>query len=316
MSTTSAPPQTTSAPSTDRKGGSPSLGERLRGGIDPTYYWLVVPAFILFFLFHTVPVIQGVFYSFTNFAGFGEWEFVGLRNYRALLVDNRVRSSYLFTLQFAVASTILINVIALGIAMGLNARIKFRTTLRGIFFLPNILAVLVVGYIFQYLFTFSLPAIGQALGLDALASSILADPDLAWVGIVVFAVWQATAFAVILYLAGLQTIPEDLYEAAAIDGANAWQKFRNITFPMIAAFFTINMVLSLKNMMMVFDHIVALTNGGPGTATESISLVIYRGGFLGGEFAYQTANAVVYFLLIVAFSFFQLRVLQRREMDF
>lgn len=314
---------TTTTTSSDTSSGTtrpqpPPKGvlERLRGGIHSTYYWLVLPAFVLFFLFHTVPVIQGVFYSFTNYAGFGEWEFIGLQNYENLLVDNRIRSSYLFTLQFAVVATIMVNIIALAVAMGLNAKIKFRTALRGVFFLPNILAILVVGYIFQYLFTFSLPAIAQRLGITALSSSILADPNSAWIGIVIFATWQAAAFAVILYLAGLQTIPDDLYEAADIDGANAWQKFRNITFPMIAAFFTINMVLSLKNFMMVFDHIVALTNGGPGTATESISLVIFRGGFLGGEFAYQTANAVVYFILIVAFSLFQLRILQRREMDF
>jgi raffinose/stachyose/melibiose transport system permease protein len=276
---------------------------------------MVLPAVALFFLFNTIPVLRGIFYSFTDYRGYGAWEFVGLRNYAALLVDDRVRHSYVFTIQFALLSTILVNVIALAIAMGLNANIRFRTALRGVFFLPNVLAILVVGYIFQYLFTFSLPVIGQWLGIDRLSSSILADPDLAWVGIVVLAVWQAAAFAVVLYLAGLQTIPEDLYEAAELDGAGAWQKFRRITFPLIAAFFTINMVLSLKNFMMVFDHVIAMTDGGPGTATESISLVIYRGGFEGGEFAYQTANAVVYFVVILAFAFIQLRVLQRREVQ-
>jgi raffinose/stachyose/melibiose transport system permease protein len=288
---------------------------RRRGSVNPAFYWMVLPAFALFFIFHTLPVLQGIFYSFTNFAGYGDWEFVGLKNYANVFLDDRVRHSYVFTIQFAVVSTVLVNVIALALAMGLNAKIRFRTALRGIFFLPNVLAILVIGYIFQYLFTFSLPAVAAALGIDTLATSVLADPQLAWMGIVVLAVWQATAFAVILYLAGLQTIPEDLYEAADIDGASTWQKFRSITFPLIAAFFTINMVLSLKNFMMVFDHVIAMTNGGPGTATESISFVIFRGGFQGGEFAYQTANAVVYFALIVAFSFFQLRVLQRREVE-
>ena len=95
------------------------------------------------------------------------------------------------------------------------------------------------------------------------------------------AVWQASAFAIIIYLSGLQTIPQELYEAASIDGAKPWRQFRSITFPLISAFFTINMVLSLKGFLQVFDHIVALTNGGPGTATESITLLIYRGGFTG-----------------------------------
>ncbi len=256
-----------------------------------------------------------MFYTFTNYAGYGEWEFVGFSNYASVFLDDRIRSSYIFTIQFALVATILTNVIALAIAMGLNAKIKFKTTLRGIFFMPNVLAVLIVGYIFQYLFTFSLPAIASALGIGTLSDSILADPDLAWIGIVILAVWQAAAFSVILYIAGLQTIPEDLYEAAVIDGATSWQKFRSITFPLIAAFFTINMVLAFKNFMMVFDHVVAMTAGGPGTATESISLVIYRGGFQGGEFAYQTANAVVYFFVIVGFAVVQLRVLQRREVE-
>lgn len=309
MATTTTPDQLNTAVT-----GAPRR-RRSRRGVDRAFYWMVLPAFLLFFLFHTLPVLQGIFYSFTNFAGYGDWEFVGLRNYANVFLDDRVRHSYVFTIQFAVVSTILVNVIALAIAMGLNAKIRFRTALRGIFFMPNVLAILVVGFIFQYLFTFSLPAIAAALGVESLTSSIIADPRLAWIGIVVLAVWQAAAFAVILYLAGLQTIPDDLYEAADIDGAGAWQKFRSITFPLIAAFFTINMVLSLKNFLMVFDHVIAMTNGGPGTATESISLVIFRGGFQGGEFAYQTANAVVYFALIVAFSFFQLRVLQRREVD-
>ena len=120
----------------------------------------------------------------------------------------------------------------------------------------------------------------------------------------------------ILYLAGLQTIPAELYEAAGLDGASYWRQFSSITFPMIGAFFTINMVLSLKGFLQAFDQIVALTNGGPGTATESVAMVIYRGGFQGGEYGYQMANSVVYLLVIVAVSVIQLRTLQRKEADF
>lgn len=138
---------------------------------------------------------------------------------------------------------------------------------------------------------------------------------MAWVGIVIVAVWQACAFNVILYLSGLQTVPSELYEASSLDGANKWQEFWKITFPMIAPFFTINMVLSMKSFLMVFDQVIALTGGGPGRATESISLLIYKGGFQGGEFAYQSANSVVYFIVIVLISVFQIKVLQKREMN-
>lgn len=279
------------------------------------FYWMVLPAVVLFLVFHTVPVLQGVFFSLTDSPGYGEWGFVGLDNYVALFTDPRVISAYGFTFRFALLATILVNAFALAIALGLNARIKFKNTLRGVYFIPNVLSVLVIGYVFQYLFSGAVPAIATALGIDRLSTSILADPQLAWVGILVLAVWQATAFNIIIYLAGLQTVPAELYEASSLDGASSWRQFRSITFPMIAGFFTINMVLALKTFLQVFDHIIALTNGGPGTSTESVGVLIYRGGFQGGEYGYQLANAVIFMIVIIAFAIFQLRVLQRREVS-
>ena len=284
-----------------------------RHRIPGTFYWMAGPAFVLFFLLHTVPALTGLFYSFTDYAGYGSWQWVGLKNYQNLFSDDRIRDSYWFTIKFAVLATILVNVVALAIAVGLNAKIKFRTAFRGIFFMPYVMAILIVGYVFNLMFANSLPWLGDKLGINSLSTNILADPDLAWVGIVAVQTWVSMAFAIIIYLAGLQTIDPQLYEAAALDGASGWLQFRRITFPLLAAFFTINMVLTLKGMLMVFDLIIALTNGGPGTSTESISILIYRGGFEGGEFAYQMANAVVLFILIVIFSIFQLRILQRRE---
>ncbi|ALC91442.1 sugar ABC transporter permease [Bacillus sp. FJAT-18017] len=277
------------------------------------YLLIAVPACVLFFIFHTYPALQGIFYSFTDWKGYGNWNFVGLKNYINVFKDDRAGDAYLFTFQFAIVTTILVNIISLLIAMGLNSKIKFQKSLRAVYFLPYILSILIVGFIFNFIFAHMLPQVGESLGWDWLSRNILGDPDLAWLGIVLVAVWQSVAFSTILYLAGLVTIPEDLYEAASIDGAGAWRKFWSITFPMIAAFFTINMVLSMKGFLQVFDQIVALTGGGPGRSTESISLLIYRGGFEGGEFAYQSANAVLYFIVIVAISLFQLKVLNKRE---
>ncbi|MCQ6267477.1 sugar ABC transporter permease [Fictibacillus sp. WQ 8-8] len=277
------------------------------------FYWMALPAVCLFFIFHTIPVIQGIIYSFTNYKGYGDYEFIGLKNYLNLFQDDRVFASYGFTFKFAIIATILVNVISLMIAMGLNAKIKYRNTLRGIFFIPNILSILIVGYIFNYIFAFFVPQIAEKAGINSLTENILGNPDLAWIGIVIVAVWQAVAFNTILYLAGLQTIPSDLYEAASLDGAGKWHSFRHITFPLIASFFTINMVLAMKNFLMVFDHIIALTGGGPGQATEAISILIYKGGFQGGEFAYQAANSVIYFIIIVAVSIIQIKFLQKRE---
>ncbi|WP_324651537.1 sugar ABC transporter permease [Georgenia sp. H159] len=300
-----------SATDTDARSGPHRHGR----GLDRAYYWMVLPAFVLFFVLHTIPVLQGIFYSFTDSPGYGAWNFVGLSNYTSLFSDPRVVDAYIFTFKFALITTVLVNVIGLAIAIGLNSRIKLKNTLRGVYFIPYVLALLVIGYVFSYMFNQSLPTIGQALGIEALSSSLLADPELAWIGIVIMTVWQGAAFTIIIYLAGLQTVPGELYEAAAIDGATPWRQFWSITMPMIWGFFTINVVLALKNFLQVFDQIIAMTGGGPGTSTESIGVLIYRGGFEGGEYGYQLANAVLFMIVIIAFAFFQLRVLRREEVS-
>ncbi|WP_353815979.1 carbohydrate ABC transporter permease [Agromyces sp. SYSU T00266] len=303
--------------STSAGGAKQQRAKRLRTSgkrAMPAYYWMVWPAVIAFAAFHTLPVIVGIFFSFTNYAGYGAWNFVGLSNYANLFRDDRILAAYGFSFLFAIVATILTNVISLAIAMGLNAKIVGRNFFRGVYFVPYVLAILVIGYVFQFFFSNSLPKLLS--GVPLFRDNILTNPDWAWTAIVVLAVWQACAFAIIIYLSGLQTIPQELYEAASIDGAGAWRQFRSITFPLIGAFFTINVVLSLKGYLQVFEQIVALTNGGPGTSTESVTLLVFRGGFSGGEFAYQSANAVIFFIVITVVSLFQFRVLQRREADF
>jgi raffinose/stachyose/melibiose transport system permease protein len=274
-----------------------------------------VPAVVLFFVLHTLPAIQGVFYSFTDNRGYGAWDFIGFDNYVELFGDKDILNSYLFTLKFALVSTVIVNILSMLLALALSANIKFRSFMRGIYFFPAVLAVLVVSYIFNTIFANGIPPIGKALGIDALSTNILGDANIAWLGVVLVTVWQAAATTTVIYIAGLQTIPEDVVEASLLDGTNSWQRFWTITFPLIAPFFTINVVLSFKNFLQVFDQIVALTEGGPGTATQSVSFLIYRAGFAGGEFGYQSANAVIYFLVIAVLAFFQLNVLRKREVS-
>jgi raffinose/stachyose/melibiose transport system permease protein len=240
---------------------------------------------------------------------------VGFKNYINLFKDTAVRDSYLFTFKFAIFAGVLVNIISLAVAIGLNAKIKGRNFFRAVYFLPNILSVLIVGFIFNFVFTSIIPNLGEKYQIEFLTENILGNANLAWIGILIVFIWQSCAFNVILYLSGLQTVPTELYEASGLDGANRWQQFWKITFPVIAPFFTINMVLAMKNALMVFDQIVAMTGGGPGTVTTSISYLIYTGGLAGGEFAFQSANGVIYFIVIVAISVFQLKVLQKREMD-
>lgn len=280
------------------------------------FYWMTIPAFILFFVFHTLPALQGIFYSFTDYIGFGDYNFVGFKNFINLLNDGRAFDAYIFTFKFAIVSTIIVNILSLLIALGLNSKIKFKNTFRAVYFVPYMLSILVVGYIFNHIFTFIIPEIGRNFGIEILSKNILGSMDLAWIGVVILAVWNSSGFNTLLYLSGLQTVPDELYEVAKIDGAGKWDQFKHITFPLIAPFFTINIVISMRGFLMVFDHIMALTEGGPGQATESITLLIYNGGFMGGEFAYQTANAVVFLLVVLAVSFFQIKVLQKREVDY
>ena len=271
-----------------------------------TYYLILIPILVLFFAFNTFPLINGLIYSFTNSKGYGGFDWVGFRNYADLFTDTRVGNSYLFTFKMAVVGTIVINVLSLVLALALNSKIKFKTSLRGLYFIPNILGALVVGYVFNYFFTYILPFLTSS-------TSILADKGWAWVAVVAVCAWQAIAMNTIIYISGLQTVPQDIYEAGALDGASGWNKFRYLTFPLIMPFFTINMVLSMKNLLMVFDQIMSLTQGGPAQSTESISYLIYNNGLAGGQFGFQSANAVVFFVVIVTISVLQMRFLNSRE---
>ena len=276
-----------------------------------TYLLMTVPVLILFFAFNTLPLIKGVVYSFTNFRGYGDYDYVGLRNYIDLFTDARVGKSYMFTIKMAIVSTIVVNVISLVLALGLNSKIKFKSTLRGLYFVPNIRGALVVGYIFNYFFTYIVPAVIDMMG--GKGTSILASTKWAWVAIVIVCAWQAIAMNTIIYISGLQTVPEDVYEAGSIDGATGWAQFKHLTFPLIIPFFSINMVLCVKNFLMVFDQIMALTKGGPAQSTESISYLIYNNGMSGGQFGFQSANAVLFFVIIVIFSVVQLTITGKKE---
>lgn len=285
----------------------------MKGKTNRTFFIITALAMAMFFCFNTLPLLKGFGYSFTNFRGYGSYDFVGLRNYVDLFGDKRVGSSYLFTFKFALITTILVNVLSLAIAMGLNSKIRGKSALRGIYFMPNILGGLVVGYIFSYFFTYILPAAGKALGIGFLSKSLLSGEGTAWAAIVLVCAWQSIAMNTIIYIAGLQTVPEDVYEAGAIDGASGWKRFSNLTLPLIVPFFTINMVLCMKNFLMVFDQIMALTKGGPAQSTESISYLIYNNGMAGGQFGFQSANAVVFFVVIVFISVMQMRFLGGKE---
>lgn len=280
---------------------------------DKIFLGMLIPVLILFFCFNTLPLLKGFYYGLTNYKGYGDFDIVGLRNFKDLFTDLRVGKSYLFTFKYAVVMTIAVNVISLILALGLNREIRGKSALRGIYFVPNILGGLVVGYIFSFVFTYILPAVGEATGIGFLQNSMLASTKTAWIAIVIVGAWQGIAMNTIIYISGLQTVPAEVYEAGMIDGVSGWKKFWSLTFPLILPFFTINLVLCMKNALMVFDQIMSLTKGGPSQSTESISYLIYNNGMSGGQFGFQSANAFVFFVVIVVISFLQMKFLGGKE---
>lgn len=274
---------------------------------DPVYYLFLFPALVLFTLAITLPAVLGFGYSFTNSMGFGDWDLVGVRNYIALFRDEGIVSSYLFTLGFALVTVVVVNAIGFALALGLTARIRLQSLLRTIFVLPMVISGIIIAFVFQFLFSNSLPAIGQALGINALSSPILANEDLAWIAIVIVTAWSTIPSTMLIYIAGLVTIPAEVYEAGAIDGATGFQQLRRLTLPLVSGYVVINTILGFKNYLNAYDIIVGLTDGGPGTATRSVAMSIFKG-FSGGDYGYQMANAAVFFVISIIIAVVQLRI--------
>jgi raffinose/stachyose/melibiose transport system permease protein len=295
--------------STGAKRDTLQVVKQPRKRVDPTFYLFLLPTIALFTLFITVPALLGAGVSVTDYIGFGDFEFVGFSNFAVLFTDPNIRTAYGFTLGFALVTVIATNVIALLLALALNAKIHAKTFLRSVFFIPMVVSGIVIAFVFNYLFSTSVPQIFSAV--PALQESLLANPDWAWLAIVIVTAWQAVPGAMIIYIAGLLAVPDEVYEAAALDGAGASRQFFSITLPLMWGYVIINTVLGFKGFLSTYDIIVGLTDGGPGTATRSVSMVIFSG-FTNGDYSYQMANALVFFVLTVVISILQLQLIRRR----
>ena len=308
MATTTA---AVTAPKTSRRTGAATM-PRTRRKVEGVYYLYLLPALVLFTLAITIPAVIGIFFSFTNSIGFGDWEFVGIINYVAVFTDPAILQSYLFTFWLAFVVVIVVNVIAFLLAVGLVSRVRLKTGLRTIFVIPMVISGIIIAYVFNFLFSNSVPALGQLWGIGWLSESILANPDLAWVAIAIVTAWQAIPGTLLIYIAGLLSIPGEVYEAASIDGAGKLQQLSRITLPLVAGYVVINVIIGFKDYLNAYDIIVGLTNGGPGTATRSIAMTIFTG-FSGGDYAYQMANATIFFVIALTLALLQLRLTRGRN---
>lgn len=276
------------------------------------------PALIVFLLFFITPTLIGFYYSFTDWnINAKDIKFIGLENYAALFQEPRLKTALINTLIFAAAVTVLQNVSGLGLAMILNEALKLRNVLRTIFFLPYVIAPIVIGYIFRAIYHPENGIVNHFLnlvGLSGLAHDWLNDPRLALFSIIVTDIWRVAGFSMVVYLAGLQFIPKDLTESSSIDGANYWSRFRHIVFPLLAPAFTVNVLLSMIGSMKVFEMVMVLTEGGPGYTTEVFYTYI-RNMFSSGEFGYATAVNVVLFVLVTAVGVPVLMGMKKREVE-
>jgi len=288
----------------------------MRKGSYPLYF--LFPALTVYVLMFLFPTVSGFYYSLTDWNIHSrELQFIGLNNFRELFSDSKLIAALWHTLVFAFSVTIIRNGFGLMLALMLNAKIRLRSLLRTFFFLPFVIAPIVIGYLFTALYQPQHGLVNQLLkaaGLHFLAQDWLNDPRYALFSCIMTDVWRTSGFAMVIYLAGLQVIPSELYETADLDGANAWNKFIHVTFPLLAPSFTVNLVLSIIGTMKVFVMILVLTNGGPGYATEVLNTYIMSA-FSEGLYGYGTAANILLVLLISIIGLPILYVLRRREVE-
>lgn len=265
------------------------------------HQYMALPAIALFGLFFLYPLAQGVGISLTDSNGMTPPNFVGLRNFAEFFNDGRALNDVRITVLFALGSAPLLNLAGLAYALFLDRRVPGKTFVRAVVYLPAVISPLIMGYIWYFILQPGRGALAHVLnglGLGFLQVNWLGDGSAALAVLIAVNVWQYAGMTMIVYLAGLQNIPADLYEAARIDGAGRRQALRYVTLPLLYPAVKINVVTNIIGSLSVFDVIVALTDGGPGYATESLSIYIMR--MLYGSFTgYSTAVALVLFLIIL-----------------
>ncbi|NME43405.1 sugar ABC transporter permease [Faecalicoccus pleomorphus] len=272
-------------------------------------FWpiFVLPTMIAFFIGFILPFIMGIYLSFCDFTTVTDAKFIGLKNYALALGDAIFKHSFWYTAAFALVSLLIINIIAFALALALTKKLKGTNIFRTIFFMPNLIGGIVLGYIWQLIFSGILSQYSMAINLDS---------TLGFWGLIILVCWQQIGYMMIIYIAGLQSIPEDMMEAAEIDGANRVQKLFKITIPMMMPSITICTFLSITNGFKLFDQNLALTAGEPAKMSEMMALNIFntfygRSGFEGvGQ-----AKAVLFFILVVLIGLVQLRITRNKEVE-
>ncbi|MHA6484917.1 carbohydrate ABC transporter permease [Paenibacillus sp. strain BS8-2] len=282
--------------------------------------WFILPTFIFYTLFVIVPTSNSIWLSFTSWNGISnDIRFIGFDNFVEIWNSIRVHNALKNTLIITIALLILENIVALGLAIIVDKVKWFRNMFRSIFYFPVLMSGIVMGFIWVIILNYNFGALNQILDIVGLSSwklDWLGEPEVALYSIILSTVWKASGFYMVIYLAGLQGIPQELTEAASIDGANGWQQFRHVTFPLLASAMTVCMMLSLIGSLKIFDQIAVMTDGGPGFATETLTYIIYKVGFGELRQGFGTALSLVLFIITLIFSLIQIVLLRKREVQY
>jgi raffinose/stachyose/melibiose transport system permease protein len=276
---------------------------------------LALPGLAALVAFHYLPIGFGAYYAFTEWNGLTHASWIGLGNFRRIFADRTARGALWHTLELAGAFVVCTNVIGLSLALGLNRAVKTRHLLRSLFFAPVALSPLAIAFIWRWIFDpqGGLNRLLDIVGLESWRHTWLGDPSTALWSILVAMVWQFSGLAMVLYLAGLQSISEDVYEATLVDGASGWLRFRSVVLPLLAPALTVSATLTAIVGLRVFDQVMALTRGGPVDASETLATQVYKQTFYGGRFGYGAALALVLAAVITVLALAQLAVLRRNE---
>lgn len=281
------------------------------------WFWsFVTPILAAFVLIVIIPLVVGIYYSFTKWNGRIDQipEFIGLANYIKVITDEGFRNAFIFTSKFTIASAILINVVGFSLALLVTRKLKTSNLMRTIFFMPNLIGGLILGFIWQFIFVGVFQNIGDKFEWSFLQGWLSNERTGFW-GLVIILTWQMAGYIMVIYVAALQNIPKELIEAAEIDGANNWQKTRHIIFPMVAPAFTVSVFLTLANSFKLFDQNLALTNGGPGNATEMLALNIYKSAFTFSKYGESQAKSIIFFIVVASITLVQVYFNKKKEVE-
>lgn len=277
------------------------------------YLFVLVPIALQLIFFY-VPMAQGFYYSFTNWTGLtNNYDLIGFQNYQAILSDQRFMKSVSFTVIFTIGLIVGEVLIGIMVARFLNRKIKGVGFFRTAYFFPAVLSTVTLGLIFKQVFNYGLPQLGEKLGIGFLEQNLIANEKTVFWGVLFVALWQGVAMPIVIFLAGLQSIPEEILEAASIDGATNRQKFRHIELPYLLPSLSMVFIMALKSGLTAFDLIFALTGGGPSDKTTTLGLLVYNYAFKSNQYGYANAIAVVLFLVIAVISIIQIRLSKRFE---